>query len=68
MCVVEEGYSEIQWGCLQFAFSSFFCKGTSIQAEAKASLLGMKLCVQRGFMQVIVESDSMVVVRILKDY
>ena len=39
---------------------------TSLQAEAKALLIGLKLCVQRGFIDnLIIESDSMMLVRIL---
>lgn len=36
-----------------------------MQAEAKALLVGIKLCFQWGNMQLVVESDSMVLVRIL---
>ena len=38
-----------------------------MQAEARALLVGVKLCVQRGFKQILVESDSMVLVRILNN-
>ena len=52
-------------GNMLFAFFGFFGNGTSLQAEAKALFLRMKLCVQRGFIvNMVIESDSMMLVHI----
>ena len=53
-----------------FAFSGYLGRCTSLQAEAKALLIGLQLCVQRGFMgNLVVEMDSLMLQRIfLKSY
>ena len=49
-----------------FAFAGCFGYGTSLQAEAKALLLGLQLCVQRTMVrQLVVESDSRLLIQIL---
>ena len=48
------------------AFSCSFGVASSMQAEARALLFGVKLCLQRGFGPLEVELDSLVLVRILK--
>ena len=46
-------------GSFIFAFAGCFGYGTSLQAEAKALLLGLQLCVQRMMVrQLVVKSDS----------
>ena len=53
-------------GIMLYAFFGYLRDGTSLQAEAKALLIGLMLCVQRGFIDnLIIESDSMMLVRIL---
>nr|XP_027067494.1 uncharacterized protein LOC113693117 [Coffea arabica] len=50
-------------GRLLFAFSVYLGQCTSLQAEAKALLLGLQLCVQRGCLDnLVVESNSMMLV------
>ena len=45
------------------AFAKVFDVAKSLQAELKAVLEGVRLCVQRGFAEVHVESDSLLLVR-----
>ena len=53
-------------GCMVFAFSGYLGRCTNLQAEAKALLIGLQLCVQRGFMgNLMVETDSLLLQRIL---
>nr|XP_027102332.1 uncharacterized protein LOC113723448 [Coffea arabica] len=47
------------------AFSCHFGKPTSLQAEARAFLVGVEMCVQGGFDLFKVELDSLVLVNIL---
>ncbi|XP_071921779.1 uncharacterized protein [Coffea arabica] len=54
-------------GRLILAFSVGFGTKTSMQAKAKAMLVGVRLCAQQGLTQVLVESDSLVLVRVLND-
>ena len=50
-----------------FAFAGCFDVGTNLQAEAKALVLGLRLCAQRNFLQqLVVESDSLVLIQILR--
>ena len=46
-----------------FAFSRVFGVANSLQVELKALLVGVRLCVQKGFLAVHVESDSLLLVR-----
>ena len=60
------GFLRKPLGCMIFAFSSYFGSCTSLQAEAKALLLGLRICEQRGFGgNVVVETDSLMLERIL---
>ncbi|XP_027150296.1 uncharacterized protein LOC113750530 [Coffea eugenioides] len=52
-------------GSLLLAFSCYFGHATSLQAEVRALLFGVQLCVQRGFGRLDVELDSLVLVHIL---
>ncbi|XP_027118404.1 uncharacterized protein [Coffea arabica] len=47
-------------------YSCFFGSLTSLHAELKAMLFGVRLCVARGFQELHVESDSFVLVQILQ--
>ena len=47
------------------AFSCSFGLASSMQAEARALLFGVKLCLQRGIDTLDVELDSLVLVHIL---
>nr|XP_027082212.1 uncharacterized protein LOC113704512 [Coffea arabica] len=53
-------------GQLLLAFSTSFGSCTSIQAEARALLFGVNLCLSHGYARVHVEVDSLVLVQILK--
>ncbi|XP_071926511.1 uncharacterized protein [Coffea arabica] len=48
------------------AFSAFFGKRLSLHAEALALLTGLQLCVEKGFANVEIQSDSQVLVGILQ--
>ena len=48
------------------AFSVFFGKRLSLHAEALALLTGLQLCVERGFANVEIQSNSQVLVGILQ--
>ncbi|XP_071921792.1 uncharacterized protein [Coffea arabica] len=49
-----------------FAFSAFFGEITSLRAEVRALLTGLQLCIHRGYGNLNLQSDSLVVVGILK--
>ena len=53
-------------GKLLLAFSTFVGSCTSIQAEARALLFGVNLCISCGYVGVHVEVDSFVLVQILQ--
>ena len=53
-------------GRFLLAFSAFFGRCSSIQAEARALLVGISLCISRGYRRVHVEADSLILVQILK--
>lgn len=50
-------------GQLLVAFSSFYRQSTNTKAEMRALLEGLVICIQKGFLDVEIESNSMVVVR-----
>ena len=52
-------------GRLLLAFSCHFGQATSLQAEVRALLYGVKLFAHRGFGRLVVELDSLVLVHIL---
>ena len=52
-------------GRLVLAFSCNFGIASSMQAEARALLFGVRLCLQRGFDSFEVELDSLVLVQVL---
>ena len=53
-------------GCMVFAYSAYLGVCTGLQAEAKALLFGLQLCVQRGFIgNLVVETDSLMLQQIL---
>ncbi|XP_027152155.1 uncharacterized protein LOC113758673 [Coffea eugenioides] len=47
-------------------FSAYFGETTCLRAEARALLLGLQICVHRGFENLYVQSDSLALVRILQ--
>ena len=49
-----------------FAFSAFFRDTTCLSAEARALLIGLQMCARRGFDNLSVQSDSLVLVGILQ--
>ncbi|XP_071933175.1 uncharacterized protein [Coffea arabica] len=53
-------------GRLLFAFSTFLGHCTSIQAEVKALLFGVNLCISCGYVRVQLEVDSLVLVQVLQ--
>ena len=53
-------------GNFLLTFSSFFGNGTSIQAETRTLLFGVKLCLSCGYINLHIEVDSLVLVHILK--
>ncbi|XP_027184038.1 uncharacterized protein LOC113782345 [Coffea eugenioides] len=53
-------------GCFVFAFSCFSGDVTSLHSELRAMLYGVKLCVQRGIIPIHVESDSLLLVRMVR--
>ncbi|XP_071909753.1 uncharacterized protein [Coffea arabica] len=50
----------------KLAFSAFFRRRSSLHAGALALLTGLRLCVGKGFVNVAIQSDSQVLVRILQ--
>ena len=52
-------------GSLLLAFSCYLGHATSLQAEVRALLFGVHLCIQRGFGKFEVELDSLELVKIL---
>ena len=53
-------------GKLLFTFSTFTGSCSSIQAEARALLFGVQLCIARGHVRVHVEVDSLVLIHIVQ--
>ena len=47
-------------GNFLLAFSSFLGSLTSIQAEVRALLFGVRLCISRGYINIHIEMDSLV--------
>ena len=47
-------------------YSCFFGYLTSLHAELKAMAFGVQLCVERGFQDLHIEADSLVLVQILQ--
>ncbi|GAV81935.1 RVT_3 domain-containing protein [Cephalotus follicularis] len=54
-------------GMLVLAFSSSFGTGNSAEAEAKAMLLGLRLCSERGLSIYFMELDSLFIVNCFND-
>ena len=52
-------------GSFLISFSYWFGETISLQVETKALLLGVRLGVSRGFAKLHLESDSLVLVRII---
>ncbi|XP_027060834.1 uncharacterized protein [Coffea arabica] len=53
-------------GSLCFAFSAYFGEASSLRAEALALVTGLRLCGQKGFTNVSIQVDSLVLVGILQ--
>ena len=53
-------------GRVLVGYSVFLGVGTSLRAEVLALLAGLRLCGQKGFTQVRVQSDSLVLIGILQ--
>ncbi|XP_060197735.1 uncharacterized protein LOC132626759 isoform X2 [Lycium barbarum] len=53
-------------GNLIMAFAKSLGKGSSNLAEAKAALYGMKWCISNGFRNIILESDSLIIINMLE--
>lgn len=52
-------------GCLLVDFSAFFGEMHSLQAEMRAMLYGVRLASSRGYQNLHLESDSMMLIRVL---
>ena len=63
----ESGILRDPSGHFIFAFANVVDVAKSLQADLKAVLEGVKLCVQHGFADVHVESDSLLLVRMFND-
>ncbi|XP_027098978.1 uncharacterized protein [Coffea arabica] len=61
----EGGVLRDRGGSLLLAFSCHLGQATSVQAEVRAQLFGVKVCVQRGFGRLDIELDSVILVHIL---
>ncbi|XP_060203034.1 uncharacterized protein LOC132631475 [Lycium barbarum] len=53
-------------GNLIMAFAKSLGKGSSNLAEAKVALYGMKWCISNGFRNIILESDSLIIINMLE--
>ena len=48
------------------AFSAFFGESSSLHAEVPAMLIGLQICVKKGFVNVGFQSDSQVLIGVLQ--
>ncbi|XP_027118292.2 uncharacterized protein [Coffea arabica] len=48
------------------AFSAYLGETTSLRAEARALLIGLQTCIQKGFEDICVQSDSLVLIGIIQ--
>ena len=53
-------------GRLLFAFSAYLGEITSLHAQTSALLIGLRECAQRGFDNVVIQLDSLVLVMVLQ--
>lgn len=56
------------YGRIIFSFSSYFGKGTNLQAKLKAVLAGANMCQFHGLSQFQIEYDSLVLVKVLQKH
>ena len=55
-------------GAFIFTYSCYFGIATSLAAEVRALLMGVKLCISNGYNLLYIESDSKVLLQILEGH